>query len=533
MTKERQDRDMQSQVLYNGIELPADWPPRQQALDREPMRVPYLESPPGVIPIDIGRQLFVDDFIFEETTLKRTYHRATFHPASPVVTYDRPWEQEEPAPFAAVFSDGVWYDPMDGLFKMWYCGGYLSATCYATSADGVHWDKPLVGSRGQTNAVMQHRRDSSTVWLDNGEDDPAYRFKMFTTVRRDGWRLALHCSADGIHWSEPLATSPRIGDRTTVFYNPFRKVWVYSLRTSQPGTGRSREYREHPDPVAGMHWQAEDKVLWVGADRQDPHHPRFPEIEPQLYNLDAVAYESIMLGLLSIHQGPPNQECDRLKIHKRNEVLLGFSRDGFHWHRPDRRPFLGVTEQEGDWNWGNMQSAGGCCLVVGDKLYFYVSGRKRTDLFRDGWGSTGLGTLRRDGFASMDAGPAGGTLTTRPIRFAGSHLYVNAASDRGELRVEVLTQGGEVVEPFAAGNCVPLCADQTQQAVHWTGATDLSALAGRPVRFRFHLQRGQLYAFWVSPDQSGASYGYIAAGGPGFSGPRDTVGQAAHRAAQR
>jgi hypothetical protein len=513
--------------------LPADWPPRRQALTREPMRVPYLESPPDVHPIDVGRQLFVDDFLIAETTLERTTHRATFHPDNPVLTYDRAWEREDPAPFAAVFSDGVWYDPADELFKMWYCGGYLSTTCYATSVDGVHWDKPLVGSGGQTNVVMRHRRDSSTIWLDHTDRDPARRFKMFTTARQDGWHLALHGSADGIHWSEPLAISPRIGDRTTVFYNPFRGMWVYSLRTSQPGTGRSREYREHPDPVAGLHWTEEDKVLWVGADRLDPHHPRFPEIEPQLYNLDAVAYESLMLGLFSVHQGPPNQECDRLKIHKRNEVLLGYSRDGFHWHRPDRRPFLGVTEREGDWNWGNMQSAGGCCLVVGDSLHFYVSGRRRRDQFWDGWASTGLGTLRRDGFASMDAGRAGGTLTTRPVQFAGRHLFVNAQVGQGELRVEVLDGRGEAIEPFTVQNCVPLRADETQQAVHWAGATDLSALAGSPVRFRFHLQSGSLYAFWVSPDERGASGGYVSAGGPGFSGPRDTVGQGAYQAVRK
>jgi len=29
---------------------------------------------------------------------------------------------------------------------------------------------------------------------------------------------------------------------------------------------------------------------------------------------------------------------------------------------------------------------------------------------------------------------------------------------------------------------------------------------------------------WVSPDRSGASHGYVAAGGPEFTGPTDTVG---------
>jgi hypothetical protein len=54
----------------------------------------------------------------------------------------------------------------------------------------------------------------------------------------------------------------------------------------------------------------------------------------------------------------------------------------------------------------------------------------------------------------------------------------------------------------------------------------LTKLAGTPVKFRFHLRAGSIYSFWVNPDQSGASHGYVAAGGPGFTGPLDTVGSA-------
>ena len=53
----------------------------------------------------------------------------------------------------------------------------------------------------------------------------------------------------------------------------------------------------------------------------------------------------------------------------------------------------------------------------------------------------------------------------------------------------------------------------------------------KPVRFRFHLTNGALYAFWVSPDASGASRGYVAAGGPGFTGATDTVGKAGYETA--
>src|SRR5436190_17057704 len=76
------------ETLYNGIVLPRDWPPRlpdfPTSVEKDPVTPPYLLSPPGVIRIDIGRQLFVDDFLIAETTLKRTFHLAKYHPASPI-----------------------------------------------------------------------------------------------------------------------------------------------------------------------------------------------------------------------------------------------------------------------------------------------------------------------------------------------------------------------------------------------------------------------------------------------------------------
>src|SRR5262245_15080691 len=61
------------ETLYNGIVLPRPWPPRladfPTSVETDPITPPYLISPPAVIPIDIGRQLFVDDFLIAETTL--------------------------------------------------------------------------------------------------------------------------------------------------------------------------------------------------------------------------------------------------------------------------------------------------------------------------------------------------------------------------------------------------------------------------------------------------------------------------------
>ena len=175
-----------------------------------------------------------------------------------------------------------------------------------------------------------------------------------------------------------------------------------------------------------------------------------------------------------------------------------------------------------------MRPIGSVCTVVGDRLYFYYCGF--SGVAPDGQkhfyagGSTHVAFLRRDGFASMDADASGGVLTTRPVTFQGTHLFVNAAAAKGELRAEILDEKGAVIAPFTAENCLPISADKTLQAVHWKGADDLAALHGRPVRFRFTLKDASLYAFWVSPETSGASHGYVAAGGPGFTGPIDTVG---------
>jgi hypothetical protein len=141
-----------------------------------------------------------------------------------------------------------------------------------------------------------------------------------------------------------------------------------------------------------------------------------------------------------------------------------------------------------------------------------------------------LATLRRDGFASMDAHDAAGTLTTRPVSFQAKYLFVNVDSrEGGELRVEILDQDGKVIQPFTREECVPLTADKTLLRVKWNGANELPKLAGRPVRFRFHLKNARLYAFWVSPDASGVSNGFVAGGGPGLAGHRDTIGAKADR----
>lgn len=521
-------------VLHNGIVLPDVWPPRYGIpSQRQEMPLPYMDEHPAVVPINVGRQLFVDDFLIAETDMERVCHHAAMYAGNPVLEPDRDWEMTfEGSPYAAPFSDGIWYDEADGKFKMWYLAGAGTLykerqsfyTGYAESEDGIHWSKTVRDVLPGTNIVQTANRDAATVWLDKAEADPQKRFKLFNVEKGGrGWQMVLHYSADGIHWSAGQAQSGFIGDRTTVFRNPFLGKWVLSLRYSNKLDGRSRAYAENADPEMlvslshNIRNDARDRniVYWFSPDDKEMVNPDYPDVKPAIYNFDAIAYESIILGEYAMWRGPENDVCARDHIQKRNEIGLGYSRDGFHFYRPDHSPFMGVNMTEGAWNWGNMQSVIGTPLIVGDSLYFYSSGRRRNDIMWDGHTSTGLATLRRDGFVSMDAGRKGASLTTVPVVFDGSYLFVNASAKK--LAVEVLDEAGNVIPGFSEKDCAVMKnIDGTRLAVAWKGAS-LSSLRGRTVVFRFVMTEGELYSFWVSPWETGESRGYTAGGGPGLS----------------
>ena len=538
--KTHENKKESENVLYNGIVLPEEWPPRYTVPDKPmDMQVPYLENIPEIIPIDVGRQLLIDDFLIEKTNLERIFHYPQYFYGNPVLEADKPWEYTYAGyPYAAPFSDGVWYDEKDKKFKMWYATGggefnkaenrFYAVTAYAVSDDGINWEKPLLDVLEGTNLVNLKIRDSNTMWFDKHEKSPDKRFKLFNVEDdwNDGkvWRYTLKYSSDGIHWTESGIRSGVVGDRSTVFYNPFRDKWVFSIR-SFVNEMRARNYFEHSNAETGVSMinsnsphsddKEENVVFWFVPWKNELKHPD-PAYRSNtgIYNFDAIAYESLLLGFFSVWQGPPNDICDKLGIQKRNEIAIGFSRDGFHWHRPDVNRFHPVDEKDSAWNQGNIQSVVGSPLIVGDSLYFYMSGRRKCKSYWDACSSTGLAKLRRDGFVSLDASDTEKTLLTRKLTFEGQYLFVNADASEGQLLAEILDEYGNVLEGFSKYQCKPIQTNSTKIAIEWEKGKTLEKCSGTPVRIKFYLQNASLYSFWVSKYLTGESEGYTAGGGP-------------------
>lgn len=528
--------------LYNGIELPDQWPPRfLDPASVEPMAVPYLQRPPQVIPIDVGRQLFVDDFLIEQTTLKRSYHQARKFEGNPVFKAETALEKKLNN-VVYLGQGGVFYEPGEQLFKMFYTAGWRGPLALATSPDLKTWTRPELGQQGGNLLLPEGAAwgggegttagTDNALWYDINARDPKERLKFLTCwlhvpkeQRVPGLTHSLQVS-DGVTWSKPVPCTTPAGDYGSIFYNPFRKKWVQSIKQDGP-RGRCRYYVESDTFLEGANWDR--AVYWTNADRRDRPEPAGSYADnasegdsPQLYSLAAVAYESLMIGMHQIHRGPNNAICDKGGFPKLTDLEVGFSRDGFHWDRPDRRGFIRGERRPGAWDRAYLHTTTGVFAVLDDQLVFPYcaysgdAGGGRGNLY--GGAAIGLATLRRDGFASMD-GP--GELTTRPVKFQGRYLFVNL---NGVARVEVLDEKGKVLRSSQS-----VSGDLTKVRVVWSdesdksALSDLSDLAGKPVKFRFHLTKGSLYAFWVTPDANGASNGYVGAGGPGFNGLRDTA----------
>ena len=183
------------------------------------------------------------------------------------------------------------------------------------------------------------------------------------------------------------------------------------------------------------------------------------------------------------------------------------SRDPVHWDRPDTPEPLIDVGGIGQWDRFTNMITGAPPIRVGDLLYIYYrgmatrhsiggtfQGNDNADRTR---GGIGLATLRVDGFASLAASYSGGRVTTKPFRFDGGRLRVNAKADFGRIRVEVLDEAGTPIEGFESDNCRPLSADKIDGQVEWKNQPTLAPLKGRPIRLRFDLHNARLFSYTI------------------------------------
>ncbi len=108
-------------------------------------------------------------------------------------------------------------------------------------------------------------------------------------------------------------------------------------------------------------------------------------------------------------------------------------------------------------------------------------------------------TLRLDGFASVHAPFDGGEMLTKPFTFSGNRLEINySTSAAGSVSVEIQQPDHTPVPGFTLQECVKLMGDQISQTVSWQAGSNLSSLAGVPIRLRFVMKDADLFSLRFS-----------------------------------
>lgn len=482
-----------------------------------------LLATPDDMQLDATHQLFLDDYrITSSENLTRRIMPVEKSPANPVLQGDRPWEGERPLLYGSVLRDGAKY-------RMWY---YMpQGVCYAESADGVHWMKPLmnlypwegapsnivahVGPDAAGAVLYPHFYELFGVFRDDRDPDPARRYKMgylglernyegpdmdvFHPSQRRG--LGIAASPDGIHWSpvDSWATYAIVDGSTHWTYDPEAGLYhLYGRSKRKPAEleaawkddpwyqqhfwGRSVAHTTSKDFLHWEHTRPDSAPVVMGADLEDP-------VASEVYGMGVFKYGDLFIGLVQHFQNRPKDTF--------LNIQLAVSHDGNDFTRVgDRTPFI-PNGGVGDWDRFNLAVANNPPIEDGDELRFYYSDRRYRHSPYAGTDSgpktaaIGFGAIKRDRFVALEGDYAGGSLVMKPMRLASADLRLNARADWGAILVEVLDLKGDVVAKSA-----PLSADGLDLPVLWETA---APPVGTPVQLRITVKNGQLYALWCAP----------------------------------
>ena len=477
--------------------------------------------------IDSRKQLFIDDHVVDRTDgVVRTLNQPAKYVGNPVMVPLYPWEGR------LELYGTVWRDD-DGGFRMWYMGlggmgipplgwggpsspregmspgsraraksadssNLLYSICYATSSDGVFWDRPnlgLVEYRGsKDNNIVLYDASVANVILDPRDPDPDRLYKSLFFESRDpsgtpnmGDGVSVAFSPDGTRWTKyegnPVIT--RASDAHTLLgWDDLHNRYVSYCRPSvhegnmvrRIGRSVSEDFMDWTDP--------EDVLV---PDDGDPEGMQF-------YSMPVFKYEGLYLGQVHAYRTDPEEPHIRFAGYI--DVQLSASRDGIAWERVgDRKPFI-PNGPPGSIDAGEIYVATGP-VVMGDELWVYYSPGNIEHGVTGRTGPICLAKLRLDGFVSVDAGGETGTLVTKPFRCDGGRLSINAAARGGMVGVAVLDESGTRYQGFSRQECALFDGDSTGHNVTWREHLSLEGLKGRTVRLKFYLRNAKLYAFAV------------------------------------
>jgi D-alanyl-D-alanine dipeptidase len=450
----------------------ADWE-RYEALD-VPMDAPQAQ-----------KHLLLDSRVVESAVNARiVLGTPQKHPANPLFQADKPWENS----MNNLYPNVIW-DEDEQIFKLWYkcvladkeviaqmdqpstvhdVGWYL---LYATSKDGVRWDKPELGlhkfAGSSANNIVARDCPNVGVFKDLHDADPARRYKMVSDVGLG--KPQVRFSADGIHWGEALAAHGFGAQNGDTHNNAFwddrsgKYLWFTKLYLGERLVSR---------------FESDDFLTWKNNGlvlRSSLTEGR----ASQTYCMPVFRYGRIYLSYVMMYHVGSGRSVD---------CELAWSHDGLQWQRvAPGTPFI-PRGAKGAYDSECIYAMAGPPILKDGKLMIFYGG---DDFPHTGWKRhclPCLATLRPDGFAGYTPIKADkpSHVLTRLLRLTSEPVCITAdVAPGGSLRVLAVDEQGKVLDAAE-----PISMSVTDAALTWSKGT----LTAPTARFKVELDHAVLYA---------------------------------------
>ena len=471
-----------------------------------------LASAKGAGCIDIGsrRELFVDRFLIDHLDGTRVRLHSP-RDEGPVLKFDAPWE----GPFCGyvtVIKDGPKYlFYYRGLPQAGRDGSSREVTCYAESPDGIHVVKPklnlfTVQGSASNNVILADAapvHHNFSPFLDTRPGVSANeRFKALGGTKKSG--LIAYVSADGIRWKrlqrEPVFTQGVFDSQNVAFWSLSEQCYLCYFRTwtkTNYGGFRSVSRAASKDFV---HWT---EPVEMGFGQTPREHIYTNQTHP--YFRAPHIYLAIAARFMPGRQVLTEEQAKQVNVNPNyfkdcSDAILMTSRGGTIYNRTFMEGFIrpGIGLQ----NWVSRSNYPALNVVQTGpaemSLYVQHDYAQPTAHLR-------RYALRLDGFVSVSAPYEGGTMTTKPFIFSGEKLLLNfATSAAGSIRVEIQDAEGAPIPGYSVKEAQELIGNYIEHPARWKAGTDVSALAGRPVRLHFIMKDADLFSMKFQPSSAEA-----------------------------
>lgn len=451
------------------------------------------------------RELFVDHFLIQKldgVSLQLQHPQ----PAGIALKFDQRWEGQVSG-YVTVIHDG-------DLYRMYYRGRPLTGygdndpraqevTCYAESKDGITFTRPNIGlisfgGSKDNNAILADQgpiTHNFAPFLDTKPGIPkSERFKAVGGSSGSG--LIGYVSEDGIHFrklqEKPLITGGAFDSQNNVLWSDHEQCYVCFFRTGKNGIRwitrtTSTDFLNWTPSVDMTFGDTPEEHLYTN---QTVSYFRAPHIYIGLAARFLPHRRSLTDAQVAALKLDDKVNYDGLKLDSSDAVLLS-SRGGNRYDRTFLESLVRPGTDLRNWVARSNYPARGVVATGPTEMSMYIQrcyGQPSAHLERL--------TFRTDGFVSVHANYQPGELTTKALTFDGKRLSVNLSSSAvGGVFVEIQDAAGKPIPGFTLAECQELNTDDTDRVVSWVKGSDVSSLAGKPIRLRFRLKDADLYAF--------------------------------------